>query len=133
MYISCGQSVDGHTSGFTHNTTYYSCSSWEESGPEAVYAYTLAPGYTYAVTATLSNLTADLDVFLLTSTGCDSAQCVDTGSYGNSSASASPLYPGTYYVAVDGYLGAESPFTLDLTCTQEGSLDVFLPLVLRNY
>jgi hypothetical protein len=133
MYISCGQSVDGNTSGYTHNTTLYSCSAWNESGPEAVFAYTLAPGYSYAVTATLSNLTADLDVFLLSATGCDSAQCVDADSYGNLTATAGPLYPGTYYVAVDGFNGAESPFTLDLTCSQEGSLEVFLPLVLRSY
>ena len=133
MYISCGQQVDGHTFGYTNNTTLYSCSAWNESGPEAVYAYTLAPGSTYTVTAEISNLSEDLDVFLVSSTGCDSAQCVDAGSYGDTIAMAGPLSPGTYYVAVDGYNGVDSPFTLDLTCTAAGSLEVFLPLVLRNY
>ena len=133
MSISCGQQVDGHTAGYTQNTTLYSCSSWNESGPEAVYAYTLAPGSTYTVTAEISNLSADLDVFLVSSTGCDSAQCVDADSYGDALATAGPLSPGTYYVAVDGFNGVDSPFTLDLTCTPAGFLEVFLPLVLRNF
>ena len=134
LYIGCGQTINGDTSaGFANNTGSYSCSVWNESGSETIYAFTLAAGDFYTVTAELSNLGSDLDVFLLSSGGCASAQCLGDSSYGDTTATMGPVLPGTYYVAVDGYAGAASSYTLSLTCTGGAGRKVDLPLVLRNF
>jgi hypothetical protein len=102
-----------------------------ETGPELVYAFTLAGGSDYVVTATLSDLTADLDVFLLASGGCEDGVCLDPNAYGDFQASAANVPPGTYLVVVDGYQSGGGSFTLDLTCAS--IYRVFLPLTLRNH
>jgi hypothetical protein len=78
-------------------------------------------------------MTEDLDVFLLASDGCASAQCLEDSSFGNTVATAGPVAPGTYYLAVDGYNAVSDTYTLDLTCTGGAGKKVYLPLVLRNY
>jgi hypothetical protein len=73
------------------------------------------------VRATLSNLTMDLDLFLLSA--CDPVAA-------NLGASSTPLdlqtvealtwtnvANQTYYVVVDGYTGAQGSYTLDVACT----------------
>ena len=134
LHIGCGQTVNGDTSvSFANNIGSYSCSGWNESGPETIYAFTLAAGDLYTVTAEISNMTEDLDVFLLSSGGCASAQCLGDNSYGNTIATIGPVVPGTYYVAVDGYNGVSDSYTLQLTCTDGAGEKVYTPLVLRDY
>jgi hypothetical protein len=136
LRIGCGQTIDGDTSipGFASNIDSYTCSAWNESGPEAIYAFTLAAGSIYTVTAEISNMPdEDLDVFLLSSAGCASGQCLGDSAYGDTIATMGPLAPGTYYVAVDGYLGVSDSYTLELTCTTGAGEKIYLPLVLRNY
>ena len=118
--IACGQQVAGETTGKTNNINSYSCSPWNESGPEEIYAFTLAAGDTYSVTAQLLGFSADLDLFLLGMGGCDAGQCLDVNSWGDFSASATGVAPGTYYIAVDGYNGADGSYTMRLTCETEG-------------
>jgi len=118
--IICGQQVAGETTGKANNINSYSCSPWNESGPEEIYAFTLAAGHTYSVTAQLLGFSADLDIFLLGTGGCDAGQCLDANSYGDTSASATGIVPGTYYIAVDGYGGAAGSYTMRLTCETEG-------------
>ncbi len=108
--ITCPATVDGNNTGAPNDVEQYSCTLWVESGGELVYALTLE-NTCYQVTATLSNMTADFDVFILGS--CDEADCL---TYGDSSATTSCLVPGTYYIVVDGYNGATGTFTLDVTC-----------------
>jgi hypothetical protein len=85
-----------------------------------IYAFTLTAGSNYSVTAELVNMSADLDIFLLASGGCDAGQCLDAGSYGDARAVAGNVPPGTYYAAVDGYQGATGAFELQLNCTPTG-------------
>lgn len=121
LTIACGQQLNGDTSSYANNhDNWYDCSAWDESGPEAIYTFTLTAGSNYTVTATLSNLSADLDVFLLSD--CDNEQCLVAGSsYGDNMATVSNIGPGTYYAVVDGYNGAAGSYTLSLACTAAGA------------
>ena len=111
--INCGDVVTGDNTGMPNNVDYYSCTGWNESGGEVVYELVIPDGVCYEVTATISDLSADLDVWFLGS--CDENDCL---AYGNTTAYTSCLEPGTYYIVVDGYNGAESPFTLTVDCVE---------------
>ncbi|RPJ49191.1 MAG: hypothetical protein EHM19_00970 [Candidatus Latescibacterota bacterium] len=108
--IACGQVVSSTTVGGPNNVAAYSCVSWTENGPEKVYVLTTTGINT--ITATLSGMTVDLDVFLLSS--CSEAACI---AYGNTIATATCKPAGTYYVVVDGYGTAAGAFTLTIACT----------------
>jgi len=133
IVVDCGAVVNGTNVGAPTNVAYYSCTSWNESGGEVVYEITLAGPDCYVVTATLSNMACDLDIFLLAS--CDEGDCID---YGGVSVVSPCLEPGTYYIVVDGYNGAECSYTLTVDCvvcecpgeppvndTCDGAIEVF--------
>lgn len=107
--IFCGQSVSANTNGAASNVSTYSCVGWNESGPERAYRLvTTEPG---VITATLSGMAVDLDVFILDD--CSEKSCLASG---NVSASTGTLPPGVYYIVVDGFLGAAGAFTLSVDC-----------------
>ena len=114
--IVCGQAINASTASSVNVMANYSCiPQWDESGPEQVWSLTLPPGGPWHVEAWLSNMTADLDVFMLGPGTCDSNACVAGGD-------AFAMLDGAaggaaYYIAVDGYLGAISAYTLSLSCT----------------
>jgi hypothetical protein len=108
--INCGDIVTGDNTGMPNNVDYYSCTGWTESGGEVVYELVLDD--CYIVTVGISGMSADLDVFFLGS--CDEADCI---TYGDTGFTTDCMLPGTYYVVVDGYYGAASPYTLTLDCT----------------
>ena len=133
--ITCGQQVSGNTTGLASHHARYDCqpSEWplDESGPEIVYSLDLpTPLAPYDITATLSDMAVDLDVYILSSGGCGSGECLTTDSYGNFEATVTNVSGGTYYIAVDGYAGAAGSYTLSVACDLR---QVFLPLVLRDY
>ena len=115
--LSCTNSFDsGDTTSADSTMADYSCTSWNESGPELVYSFvpTLSGDYTFE----LSNLNGgDLDVLLLeadASTGaCSADNCLAAGN----TAVTSALTAGTtYFVVVDGFLGDSGTYDLTLTC-----------------
>jgi hypothetical protein len=108
--LACNTTVTGDNTGMPNTVDMYSCVSWTESGGEVVYELAL-PEY-LSLTATLSGMSADLDIFLLAD--CDEALCL---TYGNTTVSGE-FGPGTFYLVVDGYFGAESAYTLDVTCEE---------------
>ena len=132
LHISCGDRIDGDTSNYVNYLQDYNCSSWNESGPETIYAFTLAAVDYYTVTATLSSMSADFDVFMLAPDGCSTEECYSAASYSDISFSVSSVPSGTYYLAVDGYNGAVGTYTLELTC-ERSTERVYMPLVLRDY
>jgi len=83
----------------------YNCSPWNESGPEVIHQITTTK--TGILRASLSNLEADLDVFILSS--CEADACL---AYGNTVAEFADAPPDTYYIVVDGYNGAQGGYTL---------------------
>jgi hypothetical protein len=117
--LACGQQVGGNTIGRAGNIPGYTCSGWNGSGPESIYAFTLGSGGTYTVTAGIGGMEVDLDVFLLDD--CGTGQCLTPDSYGNFAATASDVVPGTYTIAVDGYYGVAGAYTLTLACTPAGT------------
>lgn len=108
--VACGGVYDGDNTNAPDNVQSYSCVGWTESGGEIVYELTL--GATYSVTALLSNMTADFDVFMLGS--CDESDCL---TYGDASATYE-YGAGTWYIVVDGYSGATGTFTLTIDCIE---------------
>jgi len=93
----------------------YSCIGWDESGPE--YAYSFVPDVSGTATATLSGMSADLDVFVLDGWWgvCSPGNCI---AYHNTSATFNVVAGETYYLVVDGYQGAISDYTLSVTCSE---------------
>ncbi len=108
--IYCGVPVNGTTIGGVNNVTTYGCNSWVQSGPEKVFI--LQTTETTTITATLSNLTADLDVIILDA--CSESNCLAEG---NNSATVANATPGMYIIVVDGYNGAQGNFTLSVDCS----------------
>lgn len=107
--IFCGEPVSGNTTGGVNNVNYYSCNSWYQSGPEKVFMLqTTEPG---TITASLSNLSADLDVIILEA--CSESSCLAEG---NNTAVVPNAPAGQYFIVVDGYYGAAGSFTLTVNC-----------------
>jgi hypothetical protein len=114
--INCGDVYVGTTVDGDTNVTYYGCVGWNESGPEKVFRLTLADGACYTVTASVVPCsypdTVDLDIFFLGS--CDETDCL---TYGNCDFTTPILFPGVYYIVVDGYYGdVADEFTLTVDC-----------------
>ena len=133
LVLSCGQTIQGDTSGFVNYVSAYDCSAWNESGPETLYRFDLAPGGLYTVTAQISGMTVDLDVFLLAPDGCSGGQCAATSASGDAATTVGALLPGAYYVSVDGFNGAAGSYTLELSCSLNDTGRIFLPLALKEY
>ena len=114
--LACGAAAQHGTTRGPHATDlvdlYASCSDWDESGPEAVYAFTApAPG-TY--TAVLSGVATgiDLDLFVLEA-GCPAQTCL---SFGDAGANFTAVAGVTYYLVIDGFEGAEGDFDVGVNC-----------------
>ena len=112
--ITCGTSYNGST--FTgmseHNT--YGCSSIPEYGREKIHEFTLSQMSN--ITASITNLTVDLDLYLLTDP-CDSSTCIARDDF---VIGLDSLPAGTYYLVVDGYgnsgSAAAGTYKLNLNC-----------------
>jgi hypothetical protein len=108
--LTCGQVANGTNAGAPALIDSYSCVGWDESGPEYVYAFSVPA--TSQVTLSLGGLTADLDLFVLQG-ACQPAGCL---AYGDQDLTFQAEAGEVYFVVVDGYAGAESPFTLTVAC-----------------
>lgn len=115
--ITCASSIIGNTAASTRrNIDRYACAPLLEGGPELTYTFTATT--TGPVTATLSNVTADLDVIVMRAAAGGGCEPLNPGciASGDTSATFAAQSGQTYYVAVDGYNAAAGRFTLDLTC-----------------
>lgn len=113
--LSCGAGTTWNNSyfGSTDAINSYACIDWNESGPE--YAYTFISSTTVTVTVSLSNMTADLDIFVLRNPSgtCDADNCL---AYGDATVSFTATTYTTYYLVVDGYNGAIGDYTIQVSC-----------------
>jgi hypothetical protein len=90
----------------------YSCTPWDETGPE--YTYVFRPEASEEVTVCLSNMSEDLDLFIINeSGGCDGANCFD---YGNGCTTIDAVAGEQYYFVVDGYQGAMGTYDIAVEC-----------------
>ncbi len=111
VFISCGVTYSGASSAALSEIDSYACNVWTETGPERFHSITpIASG---PLTATLSNFTGDLDVYILGS--CDPDDCLGTVS--SSSATFTDAIAGqTYYIVVDADDGSGSAYDLIVDC-----------------
>jgi len=111
--ITCGVTYSGTSSTDSSLVYQYGCNTWTETGPERV--HTIVPQNSGVLTATLSNYTGDLDVYILNS--CDALDCVGTVS--SSSATYNNAVAGhTYYIVVDADDGSNSAYDLLVDCPE---------------
>jgi hypothetical protein len=109
IIIGCEDDLAGDTGSAPSNVEYYNCSSWRENGPEQVYQFEITSPS--SVSMYLSDLTANLDLFLLES--CSETACIASG---NKEIFVPRLEPGIYYIVVDGYRGDAGTYTLSIRC-----------------
>lgn len=108
--IACGQRLDGDTTAGANAVSSYGCVPfWPETGPERVYALTVANPTD--VDVVLAGSTVDLDLFLVAN--ASPASCL---SYGDNSISLRGLAAGMYYLVVDGFDGAAGSYQLQMWC-----------------
>jgi len=116
--LICGNSVDGDTNSAqaTRAIDAYSCSSWDESGPELIYSFYAGQDVELTVGFGAIQDGVDLDIWILEddpTLGCAGEACVG---YGDTSATVAAQQGDQLYVVVDGYAGAAGTFTLDVVC-----------------
>jgi hypothetical protein len=103
----------------------YSCQPWNESGPEVIYEVTTTePLLLHAI---LSSPGIDLDIFLLSD--CDTDACVAA----HTAEFMAEIPAGTWYLIVDGFMGAAGAYDLTLNGLHSGlpqtACDSATPLV----
>lgn len=117
--LTCGQVYNGNNTGGNSNVAIYNCTNWNEYGPEIV--HTITTNATSDITATLSNMSVDLDVFILSSCNVSSCQA-----FGGIAATYSNAPAGTYYIVVEGYHGTQGSYTLTVNSA------IAAPIIIAN-
>ncbi len=108
--LLCEEIVEWNNgSGTDHWVTYPHCQGYGQTGPENVFHIQIPYDGT-VLTATLSDMQADLDLFILDD--CSYDACLD----GAGDTLIVELDQGDYYLVVDGYFGAVSDYTMIVTC-----------------
>ncbi|MCX6779064.1 MAG: hypothetical protein NTU97_02440, partial [Candidatus Magasanikbacteria bacterium] len=108
--ITCGESKIDNTLSYSNMISGYDCAALDESGPEKAYIFTAETSGT--ITISLSNLGADMDVFVLEDL-CQANECLG---WGNNSTTVQVVAGHTYYVVVDGFAGSSGSYTVSLNC-----------------
>jgi hypothetical protein len=110
-----GEMLVGVTCKGNNDLERYACSGLDESGPDMAYSFTSKESKPVMVTATLTGLTADLDVFLLLDSCSDDA-CAAHSAGPAKEVVSTVLLPGqTVFVSIDGYKGTCGSFNLLLS------------------
>ena len=106
--VTLDQVYVGTTVGAPSNVDFYSCSFFNESGPEVVYVLELAVPTMFSVNL-IPEAGVDLDLAVLDS--CDEdLGCLIVADFG---VSTNVPLSGTFYFVVDGYNGAQGSYTLE--------------------
>jgi hypothetical protein len=122
--LSCGDGITANNTdpGSTDERVFYGCDhDLLSSGNEL--SWEVATDLDEAVTLDLTGLSADLDLYLLDSSACDTQDCVQVsrlGSNSDESITFEAQAEHRYTVVVDGFEDAASDFTLTVSC--EGQL-----------
>lgn len=109
--LTCGVSYSGPASTANSVVDSYGCNSWTETGPERIHSFT--PNFDGPFTASLSNFSGDLDVYILGS--CDPNDCLGTVSSDQATYS-NGVNGETYYIIVDADDGSGSAYDLVIDC-----------------
>jgi len=125
--LTCGTPYNGTNAGGTDDVSTYTCGpqlNVENNGPEVVHTFTTTESG--IVTIDLTNLSANLELFLLSE--CSRRSCLQfSQNAGNSNEQIVRNLPaGTYYIVVDGYNGAISNYNLTVDCSSSCGLELDL-------
>ncbi len=117
--LACGQtySTANNGAGSSGSHSYYGCTEFTYSGPEI--AFSFATNLNETATIRVRGNTADVDLFVLGSTACDSSNTIGCSVNPDASEEAVSFSAGantTYTVVVDGWEGAASNFSLSAEC-----------------
>ena len=107
--LSCSVAYHGNTSDGSNIANLYSVANTHETGKEKIHKITTV--YPGRITAKLTGMSEDLDVFILKYADRNSALA-----YGDSIAYLDDTEPDTYYIVVDGHYAAEGDYTLTVIC-----------------
>ena len=126
----CGDTYSGNNSTGENNFEVHDpggASSW--SGPELIFEVEVAAGL---IEATMTGLSADLDLYLITDCNDPANSELDESENGGSSSEtvSATVGDGTFYIMVDGYNGATSDFDLLIECTSPVDCDPLTLLTL---
>lgn len=116
--LECNTTVHGNTAGRKNKASYYACEDYDDKGhnwgPEMTYYFDVEEKTDIRIEL-YPESKADLNLYLLGS--CDQDQCLSfskTHGKGKSEIIEYRLWPGRYYVVVEGYRGDAGPFNLKL-------------------
>jgi len=124
--LTCGHPFNNNNNTGHDNVSLYTCSpnhiNVENNGPEVVHHFTTTT--TGNVDISLTNLSCNLELFLLSS--CDRGACIEHSTKPGASDEhiSTYLQPGTYYVVVDGYNGAACNYNLIVNCPTSCDLEL---------
>lgn len=113
--LICGSTFSGDNSNGENNIFNYDCATQNEYGFETFHEFTLAQASDVVIS--LTGLTADLDVHLLTANSCDGSGCIARH---DNTITQSGMAAGTYFIAVDGFgtnYSTLSGYDLLVSCT----------------
>ncbi len=116
--LSCGVTYSGVSSSSNSVVGTYGCNTWTETGPERVHS--IIPSANGTITATISNYTGDLDVYILGS--CDASNCLGTV-YSSSATYTGAVAGNTYYIVVDADDGSGSAYDIIVSCPTTSNND----------
>jgi len=117
--IACGQTLSGDTTlnpDASNGLDGYECNVGDYSGPEAIFLWladVTGPVEFRLVDAQPMLVDHDLIVMDGTGTGCDTSSCVG---HNFNSATFEAIAGHLYYLVVDGFNGAEGPYSVALDC-----------------
>jgi hypothetical protein len=107
--LSCSVPYSGTTADGINKANIYPLTSIHETGKEKIHKITTL--FTGRITAKLSGMTNNLDVFILKYADRNTALA-----WGDSIAYLDDAEPGTYYIVVDGRYAEEGNYTLEVIC-----------------
>jgi len=112
--LTCGQIYSGTTTASNSDISTYSCSVFDESGPENIHSFSLSSEGTVNIDLSTSE---DLNIYILNA--CHQDSCI---AYGDSTVVLNNLAAGSYYIVVDGTNGASGNY--DLQFSEEVNIEV---------
>ncbi|MFO0555880.1 MAG: M23 family metallopeptidase [Polyangiaceae bacterium] len=118
--VTCGAELTARNdqAGSTDEHAYYGCGTeWVYDGPEV--AYRFVTDRDEPVVIALTGLSADLSLHVLASDACDAHDCVgysDESATANETATFDATAGHEYLVVVDGFKGATTDFTMNISC-----------------
>jgi cysteine-rich repeat protein len=109
------------STGNTNNVDFYNCVPWDEIGGEVWYLFDNDTGVDQTVTADLTGLTLDMDLFAITpgpNGSCNPNNCVtasDNAGTASESVTTTVAAGDQVFFVVDGYEG-DGPYALSFSC-----------------